>query len=138
MPSKELGNLADDMLKFDGITNNTIAMLGGFWSKIPRESDGTVRDDVDKARMQLIQQLLAAMLNVGAFGTTSYDDLITDGIDAFNDDSISVTEIMDLASAISAVTFEGDEELIPGGVPDTAQPGKAKDIAEIDLWDDIP
>jgi len=46
-------------------------MEGGFWSSIPKLSDGkTSRTSLDQARMQLVQQLIAAKLNVKAFGLT--------------------------------------------------------------------
>ena len=46
-------------------------MEGGFWSSIPKLYDGkTSRTSLDQARMQLVQQLIAAKLNVKAFGLT--------------------------------------------------------------------
>ena len=44
-------------------------LFGAFYSSIPYKSDNvTKRSAVDKARMQLLQQLVAAKLNVAAFG----------------------------------------------------------------------
>ena len=43
--------------------------MGGFWSDISKTSTGTKRSALDQARMQLLQQLLAAELNASAFGS---------------------------------------------------------------------
>jgi hypothetical protein len=43
--------------------------MGGFWSNIAKKSTGAKRDSLDRARMQLLQQLLAAELNASAFGS---------------------------------------------------------------------
>jgi len=44
-------------------------LMGGFWSNIAKKSTGAKRDSLDRARMQLLQQLLAAELNASAFGS---------------------------------------------------------------------
>ena len=43
--------------------------MGGFWSDISKTSTGAKRSALDQARMQLLQQLLAAELNASAFGS---------------------------------------------------------------------
>ena len=44
-------------------------LMGGFWSDIAKKSTGAKRSSLDQARMQLLQQLLAAELNASAFGS---------------------------------------------------------------------
>jgi hypothetical protein len=44
-------------------------LMGGFWSDIAKTSSGGKRTALDQARMQLLQQLLAAELNGSAFGS---------------------------------------------------------------------
>ena len=44
-------------------------LMGGFWSDVSKKSDGSKRSSLDQARMQLLQQLLAAELNASAFGS---------------------------------------------------------------------
>jgi hypothetical protein len=44
-------------------------LMGGFWSDISKKSTGAKRTSLDQARMQLLQQLLAAELNASAFGS---------------------------------------------------------------------
>jgi len=43
--------------------------MGGFWSNISKKTTGVKRSALDQARMQLLQQLLAAELNASAFGS---------------------------------------------------------------------
>jgi hypothetical protein len=44
-------------------------LLAGFWSNIAKDCNGDRRSKIDQARMQLLQQLLAAELNASAFGS---------------------------------------------------------------------
>src|SRR5262249_11969070 len=44
-------------------------LMGGFWSDVSKTSTGSKRSALDQARMQLLQQLLAAELNASAFGS---------------------------------------------------------------------
>ncbi len=44
-------------------------LMGGFWSSVSSTSTGAKRSALDQARMQLLQQLLAAELNASAFGS---------------------------------------------------------------------
>jgi hypothetical protein len=44
-------------------------LMGAFWSDVAKTSTGAKRSALDQARMQLLQQMLAAELNASAFGT---------------------------------------------------------------------
>jgi hypothetical protein len=44
-------------------------VMGAFWSDISKKTTGTKRSALDQARMQLLQQLIAAELNASAFGS---------------------------------------------------------------------
>ena len=44
-------------------------LMGGFWSDISKTTTGAKRSALDQARMQLLQQMLAAELNASAFGS---------------------------------------------------------------------
>jgi hypothetical protein len=44
-------------------------VMGAFWADISRTSTGAKRSALGQARMQLLQQLIAAELNVSAFGS---------------------------------------------------------------------
>ncbi len=43
--------------------------MGAFWSDISKTSIGVKRSALDQARMQLLQQMMAAELNASAFGS---------------------------------------------------------------------
>src|SRR5262249_1029521 len=55
-------------------------IMGAFWSDVSKTSSGAKRSALDQGRMQLLQQLIAAELNAGAFGgvpsggTTKFSD----------------------------------------------------------------
>ena len=44
--------------------------MGGFWSNVSKTTTGAKRSSLDHARMLLLQQLLAAILNNQLFGST--------------------------------------------------------------------
>ena len=52
-----------------GAPANNSSLMGGFWSSVSSKSAGGKRTALDQARMQLLQQLLAAELNASAFGS---------------------------------------------------------------------
>ncbi len=57
-------------IKVCGRGIDTLGKLeGGFWANIARTTAPAKRTDLDQARMQLLQQLLAAELNAAAFGS---------------------------------------------------------------------
>jgi hypothetical protein len=49
--------------------NDLNKLMGAFWSDISKTSTGAKRSALDQARMQLLQQLIAAELNASAFGS---------------------------------------------------------------------
>lgn len=52
-------------------------VMGAFWSDISKTSTGAKRSALDQARMQLLQQLIAAELNAGAFGASPGPNVFT-------------------------------------------------------------
>ena len=120
-------------------------VLGGFWSKIPRESDNDKRLPViDQARMQLLQQLLAAILNEATFGTDYSDEssgnYITTAIniiDVETDKAVLIT----LAGNITFINeggILGEQPLPAGFVLGEVDPKGAKIMADKAAWDDWP
>lgn len=106
----------------DGV-NDVGEMFGAFWSKIPK-SDGGSRTPLDQARMQLLQQLVAAMLNVQAFGDDLWGTgatLIAAGRAAFAGDDKG--EILGIAEELDAFNKSGDADPLPPGIdPGPADP----------------
>jgi hypothetical protein len=111
-------------------------MMGGFWSNVAKKTDNSKRTALDQARMQLTQQLLAAMLNKAAFGT---DDggLITQGKTAFAGTNIAA--IQSAQSSLTAFNEGGDSVSLPSGFSQgSADPQAAKNIANKVFWNSLP
>ena len=122
-------------------TINTEARLfGGFWSNIAKKTTGAKRTALDQARMQLVQQLLATMLNVKAFGDDGLGTgagLIAAGKAAFA--GTDRATILDIANKLDAFNKSGDTQPLPPGViPGPADPKGAQKIADKIFWDTLP
>lgn len=124
------------------VTNdpNVAKVMGGFWSDVAKRSIGkgktAKRSSLDQARMKLVQQYLAAVLNVQAFGT---DDggVIANGKSAYEGSDRSA--MIDAAAALAAFNEGGDEEPLPDGFDQgSADPKGAKNAADLGFWDGLP
>ena len=129
--------IADKTLCGKVISDITI-LMGGFHSGISQTSTKTKRSALDQARMRLLQQLLAAMLNNAAFGSspvdTPTDYSIAEAELALCDDDI--TAINDAHADMAAFNEGGDEgDFTPGG---SANAKLAKSTANIAFWDSWP
>ncbi|MEM2464327.1 MAG: SdrD B-like domain-containing protein [Candidatus Bathyarchaeia archaeon] len=121
--------------------NNTGSLFGAFWSSIPYKSDGkTRRSLLDQARMQLLQQLVAAILNVQAFGDDDLGtgaSLVAKGKEAFASDNRTL--ILSVAKALEEFNSSGDTLPLPEGVyPGPADPKTAQKTADRSFWDTLP
>ena len=110
-------------------------VLGGFWANIGKTSTGDNRKNVDKARMTLVQQLEAAILNKATFGTSD-NGAIAAGKAAFcgnNQNAMKTAQ-----GALDTYNQSGD--LYPSAAIDAlnAQPKEAKALADIPFWDNLP
>jgi hypothetical protein len=109
-------------------------VMGGFWSNIAKETDGTKRSKLDQARMQLAQQLLAAILNNQLFGSAPWGVTIDQAKAAFC--GTDVNAIKAAASAMASFNESGDSGVFsPGGSADAKAARAAADKA---YWDDLP
>ena len=107
-------------------------VLGGFWANIAKTSTGDNRKNVDKARMTLVQQLEAAILNKATFGTSD-NGAIAAGKAAFcgnNQNAMKTAQ-----GALDAYNKSGD--IYPSAAIDAlnAQPKEARALADIPFWD---
>jgi len=120
--------------------DNDGKLFGAFWSNIAFRSDGKKRTSLDQARMQLLQQLVAAMLNVEAFGDDDLGTgagLITAGKAAFN--GADRAAILSIAQKLEAFNRSGEAEPLPPGVdPGPADPKTAQKVANKAFWDILP
>jgi hypothetical protein len=135
---------------FPGVADPTICgntltvqqVMAGFWSNIAKVSTGKGKDaqrsDVDKAKMQLLQQLLAAILNQAAFGSSPQPPQFNYTIEQAKTifcNSTDVSEIRAAASAMGAFNEAGDSGAFTPG--DSADPAGSKEAAGLALayWD---
>jgi len=108
-------------------------LFGGFYASIPKLSNSkTQRNALDKARMQLLQQLLAAKLNCAAFGcAASVQTMIATA------DSVYATgttaQILTSAGLLGDYNNSGDTIII--GNAGSATPKVSQSLANIAFWD---
>jgi hypothetical protein len=122
----------------DGI-NDVKELEGGFWADIAKTSKKKARTQLDSARMQLLQQLLAAILNVQAFGAYGTTDggLISQAKAAFAGSNLS--EIQYSAQALDDWNNAGDAAPFPEGFRQgKADPKASKAAANASYWDILP
>ncbi|MEM2781552.1 MAG: hypothetical protein QXG45_02375 [Nitrososphaerota archaeon] len=119
-------------------------LMGGFWSDISRLSDGkTRRTLLDQARMQLVQQLLAAILNryllespelVVIGDESSIDQMISGANDACKGGDRAL--ILSFVGVLDGYNKSGDGVQLPSGFTvGPADPKQASSIADKMFWD---
>jgi hypothetical protein len=106
-------------------------VLGGFWAAISKKVVGGRRSELDQARMQFLQQYLAAVLNVHAFGTPIGTTTLADarGIYCGTDPDA----IRGQMSLLAAYNENGDTVEFTPGVNATAKESRSQ--ANIGFWD---
>jgi hypothetical protein len=106
-------------------------LMGGFWSDIPKKSDGIKRSPLDQARMQLLQQLLAAELNASAFGSVPSSGTFAAWENALcGTDTKAIQTAQRLAASFNT---QGDSGTFTPGT--SADSKYARFIANIQFWD---
>jgi hypothetical protein len=113
----------------------TNQLMGAFWASINTKSDGTKRPDIDQARMQLAQQLAAAMLNKYALGADDQGKVLA-AMTAYcttSTTSTAVTAIKNQVGILSSWNATGDS--VPLTFPyQHATPNTSKLQANIAYW----
>ena len=120
-------------------------LMGGFWAGISKLSNPNLkgkaaqRSTLDQARMQLLQQLLAAILNRAAFGSEPSTGMsIDDAITAFFTGPLD--DVKTAAHDMAAFNESGDSGTFTPGA--SANGKDAKDFAAtaggIAYWDTLP
>ena len=110
-------------------------LMGGFWSSISKTSTGAKRSALDQARMQLLQQLLAAELNASAFGSVPAGG---SGMFAQWESALCGTNITAIKTALNqaaAFNTQGDSAVFTPGV--SADSKYARSIADYAFWNVI-
>lgn len=110
------------------------SLFGGFYASIPKKSTGVKRSDLDQARMQLMQQLLAAILNHIAFGSGSTAMLDSAKAAYCGSDKAAI-----LAAASTLDTFNNSGDAQPTSQnTGSADPKKSQATGTVALWDNLP
>lgn len=112
-------------------------LFGAWYSNIAKTSTGkgktAQRSDLDKARMQLLQQLVAAKLNCAAFGcSVAVQNQIANADSAYAGDNVS--NILAAASQMDVYNNSGDT-IILGTNPGNATPKASQQLADLKFWD---
>jgi hypothetical protein len=124
-------------------------MEGGFWSNIVRTSEKEKRTALDQARMALVQQLLAAMLNVmmdthvNGDAWDAGDPIFQESIQFINDAKAAYCGndtrlILTKATELFFFNNGGEKTELPPGMSPRAEPQKARKAAAEHYWDDLP
>ncbi len=108
----------------------TNQLMGGFWSSVAKTSTGGKRSPLDQARMQMLQQYFAAVLNVHAFGSGSEAMLATARTIYCGTD---VNAIKGEIGVLGTFNTSGDSGVFSPGASATAQESKLE--ANIPFWD---
>ena len=121
----------------DVMVDSTSKLMGGFWANIAKKSTGVNRINIDKNRMVLLQQLLGAILNNAAFGSSpdSFGTSIAAGKAAFCTGSANAIK----TAAYNLDAFNKSGDAIGGnfaGINADAKGARALAASGIPYWDD--
>ena len=108
--------------------------MGGFWSDISKTSTGKKRSALDQARMQLLQQLLAAELNASAFGSMPSGVTFAQLESAYC--GTDQTAIKNAQQKAASFNSQGDNSTFTPGT--SADSKNARAIANYVFWDVLP
>lgn len=110
-------------------------LFGAFYSSISKKTNNTNRTSLDKARMQLLQQLVGAKLNCAAFGCTPATQTLLNQADVAYAGN-SATAILALVPQLDVYNNSGDALPIPPGAgnPGSATPGTSQSWANKVFW----
>jgi len=117
--------------------NTTSSLFAGFYVSISKISTGGKRSALDQARMQMLQQWLAAELNCKAFGCSGTTQiLLTNAATAWAGTNTSL--IKSYASQLDA--YNNSNDALPISVQGSATPKTSQSTASasISFWDILP
>jgi hypothetical protein len=107
-------------------------LFGGFYASIPKTTTGAKRTELDKARIQMLQQLIAAKLNCATFGCpASVVTLIAQADAAYAGSSASA--INSLTGQLDAYNNSGDTIIAANA--GKATPKDSQSLANFTFWD---
>jgi hypothetical protein len=111
-------------------------LMGGFWSGVSKTSNGAKRTALDQARMQLLQQMLAAELNASAFGSVPSGGFSQFAVWEAAYCGTNTNAIRNAQQAAASFNTNGDStQFTPGTSADSKV---ARAIANTVFWDTLP
>jgi hypothetical protein len=128
---------------FPGVPDTTLCgrsidtpgkLTGGFWSDVSKKTMGAKRSALDQARMQLLQQLLAAELNASAFGSVPSSGSIAAWESAYC--GTNQNAIKNAQQQAASFNSQGDSSQFTPGT--SADSKNARAIANKPFWDTLP
>ena len=109
-------------------------VMGSFWSGVSTTSTGAKRSPLDQARMQLLQQLIAAELNASAFGSAPVTGTFAAWESAYC--GTSQSDIKNAQQQAAAFNSAGDSSTFTPGTSADSKTGRA--LATLTFWDVLP
>lgn len=116
--------------------NGQSLLFGAYYSSIPKKTNNQNRSQLDKARIQLLQQLVTAKINCAAFGCPpATQTMITDADNAYASGPASA--IQPFITQLDTYNNSGDANPIPStlGPVGSATPSQSQARANKVFWD---
>jgi hypothetical protein len=104
-------------------------LMGGFWANVSQLAPRGKRTPLDQARMQMLQQYLAAVLNVHAFGSGS-ETLLFNARTAYCGGDVGAIKAQ--IGILDAFNSSGDNQAFTPG--SSASPQESRSEANIPYW----
>ncbi|MBI3397228.1 hypothetical protein HY045_02010 [Candidatus Woesebacteria bacterium] len=117
--------------------NTTDKLFAGFYASISKTSTGSKRSQLNQARMQMLQQWLAAELNCQAFGCSLFtQNLLTNSAVAWANTNTSV--ILSYTSQLNTYNNSNDALPISGQGKATPKDSQSQALSQLGFWDVLP
>jgi hypothetical protein len=117
--------------------NTTSKLFAGFYASIPKTTTGSQRTALDKARMQMLQQWLAAKLNCQSFGCSAGTlTMLANAATAWA--TTNTSSIQSFAGQLDAYNNSNDALPISGQGSATPKVSQSTADASLSFWNVLP
>lgn len=115
--------------------NGKSILFGAYYSSIPKKTNNANRAALDKARMQLLQQLVTAKLNCAAFGCASAIQSVINSADLAYANGLA-SQILAVSGQLDTYNNSGDAIPVPSslGSVGSATPATSQTRANKVFW----
>jgi len=118
-------------------TINSTNVFSAFYVSIPKKSNGTKRGALDQARIQMLQQWVAAKLNCAAFGCNATVTTLTNNA-ATAWTSGTASQILSYATQLETYNNSNEAIVIAGQGRATPQASQTQAASGFVMWDLLP